>query len=258
MQQRVLDHTWVTPVRNPAAAVRLFCLPYAGGGASAFRAWGRELPARIEVGAVQFPGRETRLREAPFHSMPALIRALADTLEGAAVRPYALFGHSMGALVAFELAREMRRRGVPGPVLLAASAHRAPDLPSPSPPLRHLPDDDLVAEMGRIQGTADALLQDPDVRACMLPLIRADFAVCETYVYEPDAPLECPVLALGGAGDPHVSRHELEGWREHTRAEFTLRLLHGGHFYLHTARSALLRHLVDELDRRLRQPGEPS
>ena len=155
----------------------------------------------------------------------------------------------MGALVAFELARELRRRRIAGPRLLVASAHRAPDLPSPTPPLRDLPEDQLVEQMGRIHGTSAALLQDADVRACMLPLIRADFAVCETYVYEPDAPLECPILAIGGSGDPHVSRPELEAWRDHTRAEFTLRLLHGGHFYLHTARSTLLRHLGTELAR---------
>lgn len=248
--QRGVDGTWLTAGRpNPSASLSLFCLPYAGGGASAFRAWARELPAAIDVCAVQFPGRETRWLEAPFERMRPLTSALADVLAPRLARPYALFGHSMGALVAFELTRELRRRRLGGPRLLVASAHRAPDLPSPTPPLRDLPDEQLVEQMGRIQGSSDALLQDADVRACMLPLIRADFAVCETYVYEPDAPLECPILAMGGASDPHVSRPELEAWREHTRAEFTLRLLHGGHFYLHTARSALLRHLGTELAR---------
>lgn len=259
MEQGGLEGEWLTTVRpNPSAALNLFCLPYAGGGASAFRAWARELPAAIEVCAVQFPGRETRWLEEPFERMRPLTSALADVLAKHLGRPYALFGHSMGALVAFELTRELRRRRIAGPRLLVASAHRAPDLPSPTAPLRDLPEEQLVEHMGRIQGTSDALLQDADVRAFMLPLIRADFAVCETYVYEPDAPLECPILAIGGTADPHVSRLELEAWRDHTRAEFALRLVHGGHFYLHSARSTLLRHLGAELARRSNGERGPS
>jgi medium-chain acyl-[acyl-carrier-protein] hydrolase len=246
--QRRVEDTWLTACRpNPTATLRLFCLPYAGGGASAFRAWARELPEAIEVCAVQLPGRETRWLEKPFERMWPLTSVLADVLAPRLSMPYALFGHSMGALVAFELTRELRRRRMAEPRLLVASAHRAPDLPSQTPPLRDLPEDQLVEEMGRLHGSSDGLLQDAEVRACMLPLIRADFAVCETYVYEPDAPLECPILAIGGSGDPHVSRTELEAWREHTRAGFALRQLHGGHFYLHTARSTLLRHLGTEL-----------
>lgn len=248
MRHSALDATWVTLVRSdPAAAVRLFCLPYAGSGASTYRAWARELPPGIEIAAIQFPGRETRLLETPLDRMTPLVSALADALTERLDMPYVLFGHSMGALVAFELVRELRRRREGGPALLVVSAHRAPDLPSSSPALHDLPDDELLEEMARIQGTAGGLLLDPDVRACMLPLLRADFAVCETYVHEPDAPLDCPIFAVGGAQDPYVTRRELEGWREHTRAEFALRLVSGGHFYLHTARSSLLQHLSGEL-----------
>jgi medium-chain acyl-[acyl-carrier-protein] hydrolase len=247
MQERPADGNWLIPIRpDPLAALNLVCLPYAGGGASSFRAWGRELPVPLDVCAVEFPGRETRGFEEPLTRMEPLVTALADELVPRLERPYALFGHSMGALVGFELARELRRRRVPPPRLLVASSHRAPDLRSPTPPLRDLPDDELVEQMGRIQGTS-TLLQDEGVRALMLPVIRADFAVCESYVYAHDAPLECPILAVGGTADPHVTRLELEAWRDHTRAEFALRLFHGGHFYLHTARTTLLKHLGDAL-----------
>jgi surfactin synthase thioesterase subunit len=196
---------------------------------------------------VQLPGRENRIAEAPFVAWRPLVRSLAEALAPRLPSPYAFFGHSMGALLAFELTRELRRLRAPSPLALAVSAHRAPHLESRHPMLHLLPEPMFVREIDALEGTPSAVLQNPELRALLVPTLRADFAVCETYIHDVEAPLECPLMAIGGQGDPLVTSDELDAWRRHTRGQFTRQRLPGGHLFLHPERSTLMVLLRDWL-----------
>lgn len=239
------------PRPNPRAALRLFCFPYSGAGASIFAAWPNVLPPGIELYAVQLPGRESRLRESPYTSLPPLVADVAEVVRPMLDRPFAFFGHSMGALVAFELARYLRRRHNLTPVLLCASGHRAPHLPDPHPPAYVMPEPELISELRRLNGTPREVLEHPELLQLVLPILRADFEVCETYAYAADRPLECPIVACGGLEDTDVSREEVAAWREQTSAAFALRMFPGDHFFLHSARPLLLQTLARELAQRV-------
>lgn len=236
--------------------LRLFCFPYAGGGASIFRTWSENLPPDIEVCPVQLPGRESRLLETPFTHIPSLIEPLAQALLPYMDKPYAFFGHSMGALVSFELARSLRRQHSIGPVRLFVSGRRAPQLPDPDSPIHHLPESAFLDELRRLQGTAEEVLRDTELLQLLLPLLRADFAMCETYLYTSGEPLACPISAFGGLQDDEVPRYELAAWREQTWGTFKLRFFVGNHFFLHTARTSLLQALSQDLLNYLREPDQ--
>jgi len=204
----------------------------------------------VELWAVQPPGRETRLQEPAFRHMEPLVEQVAEVLAPLLTKPFALFGYSMGALVSFEVARLLRRRGAPGPVRLLVAARAAPQVPHSQPPIHPWPDDAFVAEVcRRYNGIPQAVLREPELVELFLPLLRADCELIETYVYRPEAPLDCPISAFGGCDDGGVSPAMLEAWREQTRAEFRLRLLPGDHFFLNTARPSLLRVVVADLAR---------
>ncbi|MGH9360354.1 MAG: thioesterase II family protein, partial [Thermoanaerobaculia bacterium] len=221
---------------DPRARFRLFCLPYAGGGASIYRAWRGELPAGVELCPVQLPGRETRLREPPFTRLEPLVAALADALPFAAL-PFAFFGHSMGALVAFELARELRRRGGPEPLHLFLSGRRGPLVPSREEPIYDLPEAQFLERLRQLNGMPEEVLGHGELMALLLPLLRADFALHETWSHRPEEPLAAGISAFGGLADPEVTREDLEGWRGETRGRFHLRSFPGDHFFLHSARA---------------------
>lgn len=240
---------------DPEARLRLFCFPYAGGGASLFRDWQDFLPRQVEVCPVQLPGRESRIGEAPFTSMEPLVLRMVEELETLRDPPFALFGHSLGALIVFELARALRRFGLPSPVRLFVSGHRAPQLPHADPPIHQLPDSEFLAELGELSGTPGEVLQDPELMELLLPLLRADFAIAETYTYADEAPLDCPVAVFGGRDDEQASRDELQAWRAQTRDSFSLHLLDGDHFFLVSARSVLLQVLSAHLERMLKASG---
>ncbi|MBE9169281.1 thioesterase [Pleurocapsales cyanobacterium LEGE 06147] len=246
----VTPNFWLTcPRPNPQAHLRLFCFPYAGAGASVFRSWSDELSLDVEVYAVQLPGRETRLRESPFTRISPLIETLAQVLLPYLDLPFAFFGHSMGALVSFELARQLRRQKSPSPLHLFVSSRRAPQLPNPYLSIHHLPDTALIEELHRYNGTPQAVLQDPELRSLFLPLLRADLAVIETYIYMSEAPLDCSISAFGGLQDREASRKELAAWRDQTSKTFTLRMFPGDHFFLKRERYALLRVISQDLRR---------
>lgn len=228
----------------------LFCLPHAGGGASAFRSWVGGLPG-VTVLPVQPPGRETRLREPSHQRMAPLVAELASVLPSVAGdRRYAVYGHSLGALVAFETAREIRRRGGTLPVHLFLSGCAAPQFQGgdndsiATAPLRT-----LVAKIRQLGGTPEWLLSDPGVLDMIVPAIRADFSVKETYCYQPEPPLDIPITVLASTADSRAPYGMQAGWREHTTAEFGLNLLPGGHFAVFeqavTTRSCLARVLAD-------------
>jgi medium-chain acyl-[acyl-carrier-protein] hydrolase len=227
--------------------IPLFCFPYAGGAASAFRNWPRELPWPIRAFPVQLPGREARWQETAYSDMPGAVAALADSLSPALGPPLALFGHSMGAFIAFELARELRSRGRPGPVRLFVSGCRAPHLPDPDPPVYNMPADQFVRELIRLKGAPAEVLRNSEYMELMLPMLRADFALCDTYVYHPGELLECPISAFGGSDDRKIRPDQLTQWGQHTKAGYTERTIPGDHFFLNTSRADLLAAIAADL-----------
>jgi surfactin synthase thioesterase subunit len=243
--------SWLLRSRpKDGARLRLFCFPYAGGAAVAYRGWSDRLPGGVEVCPVQLPGRGNRFREPAFERIDALVRAAADGLAPHLDRPFAFFGHSMGALVAFELARELRRRGQALPFGLLVSAHEAPHRPAPLPPITHLGDAEFVDEVRRrYGGIPDEVLAEPELLEIMLPVLRSDITALEGHRHSPEPPLGCPLSCFAGVSDPHLGLEDLEGWREHTGAAFRLRRLPGGHFFLNPEESqeALLSALAEDL-----------
>ncbi|MEU8248909.1 alpha/beta fold hydrolase [Nonomuraea sp. NPDC048916] len=227
--------TWTRYTRAlPGAHDRLLCFPYAGGGAAAFRAWVGELAASgTEVWPVQLPGRENRLGEPPVSDLPRLVAELADVFEDRLDElPYTLFGHSMGARVAFELAHELRRRDRPPPRLLIVSAHRPPHRLDPDPPAHALPRDRFLARLRTYGGVSEAVLAEPSLLDLMLPVVRADFALFERHPWQPEPLLGCPMTVLGGRTDARVPAAELTNWAELTEGPCELRMFDGGHFFL--------------------------
>lgn len=232
---------------RPQARFRLFCFSYAGGGALIYRAWADGLPADVEVCPIQLPGRGTRLMEPLFTQLSPLIQALAQALLPLLDKPFAFFGHSLGALVSFELARQLRRQYGVQPVRLFVSASRAPQLPHRGLPVHTLPERDFLAELRHLNGTSREVLEHEELIQIALPVLRADFAVYETYVYSTELPLNCPISAFGGLRDRTVSQSDLEAWREQTNGSFSLQTFPGDHFFLNTAQPLLLRVLSQEL-----------
>ena len=232
---------------NPQARLRLFCFPYAGTGASIFRTWPDGLPADVEVCPVQFPGRGTRLMETPFTQLSHLVQALAQALVPLLDKPFAFFGHSMGALVGFELARQLRRQSGVQPVRLFVSAARAPQIPHRDRPIHALPEGEFLAELRRLNGIPEKVLEEAELMQIMLPVLRADFAVYETYVYSTEPPLHCPISTFGGLQDQRVSRGDLEAWRNQTNGSFSLRMFPGDHFFWRTTQPLLLQVLSQDL-----------
>jgi medium-chain acyl-[acyl-carrier-protein] hydrolase len=183
--------------------------------------------------------------------MRPLIEALTDGVQPYLTMPFAFFGHSMGGLISFELARQLRRQQIATPVHLLVSAHRAPQLPDSDPPIHQLPDAEFMEELHRFNGTPRDVLENAELMHLFLPVLRADFAVCETYIYTPEEPLACPISVFGGLRDGKVSQSQLEAWREQTRGSFKLRMFAGDHFYLHALQESLLRAISQELAQHL-------
>ena len=253
----IANSPWVLASRpDPRRVLRLFCFPYAGGAASAYRLWSGALAPEVEVCPVQLPGRGSRFRETAYRQSKELVAAAADGLRPMMDVPFAFFGHSMGAVVAFEMARELRRRSWPAPVLLAVSGRQAPPRPSPMPPFGHLPDPDFLREVcGRYDNIPAEVLAEKELLALVLPSLRADILVLETHLHAPEPPLECPISCFGGEEDPHVSREDLEAWSEHTRAGARTRIFPGGHFFIDSAREAVWQALREDLRPWTRTPA---
>ena len=241
---------WIQrPRPQPGARLRLFCLPHAGGGASSFRGWQEALPPEVEVCPVQLPGRESRMGEPPFDRMEPLIDALSGVVRGWSDLPFAVFGHSNGALIGFELARRLRREGVAGPVHLFASGWRGPDVPSGRPPVAGLPDAELIDDLRQLGGMPAAVVEHPELMQILLPTIRADAALTESYVFTEEEPLDVAITAYAGEGDDKATPGKMETWGRHTRGGFVLRVFPGDHFFIHGSRDAVLRALSADLRR---------
>jgi medium-chain acyl-[acyl-carrier-protein] hydrolase len=239
----ILEH----PGRKPGRC-RLFCFPYAGGGASLFANWTSLAPA-AEVAPVQLPGRENRLREPPFQSLDAMIPPLLAALGSQLYGPWAVFGHSFGGLVAYEFARAAVRDGHQQPEALFVSACRPPDVESRFAQTLHtLGDDDLVKALEDLGASPTPVFTDPEMRRLILPAVRADIQLCETYRHEYDDVLDCPIVAFSGAEDHHADAAEMKRWHEFTHGPFAQEIVPGGHFFLKSHPQLLLKHVKDRLD----------
>lgn len=228
--------------RNPYASIRLFCFPYAGGSATAFARWASLLPQGIEVCPVQYPGRENRMAEPPLTDVGEMARLAAAALAPYFDMPFAFFGHSLGALVAYEMARELQRAGGARPRHLIASAHRAPQVPSRREPTWQLGDADFKRRLQELNGTPKEVFEHEELLELVLPLLRADFQLAETYTHQPGrAPLDCPVTVFGGTSDSDITEDDLNAWAEVTRGGFRLKMFEGDHFFIHTRADGLLR-----------------
>jgi medium-chain acyl-[acyl-carrier-protein] hydrolase len=215
-----------------AAHLRLFCLPHAGSGSAAFYRWKRELPATIDVCPVLLPGREGRLRENSSIDAVALIRDLLASTKQYLDVPFAIFGHSMGSLLAYEWAVQLAEARLPSPVCLFVSGREAVHLPLPHPDIHGLRDEEFVAELQRrYGGTPENLLADAELREVFLPILRADLNLVETYRHGPEVMLHCPMMAFAGEEDQSVTDAGLEAWGRLTTGGFATRRFPGDHFY---------------------------
>ncbi|EJW15203.1 nonribosomal peptide synthetase subunit [Paenibacillus alvei DSM 29] len=238
---------FVRKKENPQAAIRLFCLPYAGGNASIFRSWHEYVPAFAEVCAVQYPGRGARLREPAHTSMPSLLEAVSHAMRPLLDKPYILFGYSMGALLAYELSILLSRSLNRPPLKLIVAGLNAPFVQSPVSPIHDLPEEEFRKRLRLNGGMPEELIDDEELLDLLSPSLRADFSVCETYEYTRGT-VPCPIVALGGQDDEFLSKQSLASWRILTNADFSCKLLPGGHFFLHAHPEQLLSTIRKEIE----------
>jgi surfactin synthase thioesterase subunit len=239
----------LTPTPNPGAATRLVCLPHAGGGPSPFFGWAELVGPQVEVCAVALPGREGRSNTEPYQELEPLCTDLYAAVEPLLDRPLALFGHSFGALVAFGLTRELRRRGAAPPCHLFVAAYHAPQLAGDYASSLHvLPDEEFLTGMAAWYPQEDLTDGERELLVHALPALRADVAVCERFRYEPQPPLATPISAFGGISDGELTREALAAWAEQTTGRFRLRMVPGGHLFYRESAVRLLRAVDRDLE----------
>ncbi|MFI9802950.1 thioesterase II family protein [Streptomyces sp. NPDC052301] len=242
------DSAWIRRFHpRPDSRVRLVCLPHAGGSASFYFPLSRSMPDSVDVLCVQYPGRQDRRSEPLLDSVPALADRIHEALRPWTDRPMALFGHSMGASLAYEIARRLEQERGIVPAALFASGRRAPSTHREE--TVHLRDDEgLVAEMRGLSGTDPQLLGDEEMLRVILPAVRADYRAAETYTWEPGPPLRCPVTCLVGDDDPKVTVEEAAAWSGHTAGPFELKVFPGGHFFLARHQTEIVRLMASRLE----------
>jgi medium-chain acyl-[acyl-carrier-protein] hydrolase len=230
------------------ATLRLFVLPPAGGGSFIYHGWDEATPANVKVCPVHLPGRGGRLHEPAFTRLAPLVRSLGQAMSPYFNKRFALFGHSMGALVIFELSRYLRNEYGVEPQALFVSGGRAPDVPEGRKDYL-LPDGEFVEMLRELNGTPAEILDNQEALQLLLPVIRADFEVIQTYEYSEGRPLSSPIVAFGGTSDAGTPQEVIRPWSRHTTGSFSLTMLPGGHFFIDESRSELLRLLSRELQR---------
>jgi surfactin synthase thioesterase subunit len=228
--------------------LRLFCFPYAGGNAHVFREWQRSLSPEIDVCLVHLPGRAHRISERAHTQIQPLVQEVADAIsteiQGSR---FAFWGHSMGALISFELARELRRRNYPAPVHLFLSACRAPTVMNAVPPTFNLPTQEFMAEIKKLNGTPQEFFENPEFQRFLLPLLRSDFQITDTYEYQDENPLACPITAYGGDQDELAPLNHLALWKMQTSAAYQTRVFPGEHFFWQSQKKEFISVLRNDL-----------
>lgn len=227
----------------------MFCFPHAAGSPATFSQWPLKLPREVEVYGVHLPGRGNRLLDPLIDRWPPLIEALGEAIIPFLEKPFVFYGHSMGTLVSFELARWLRRHDYPLPAHLFVSSRAAPQIASKKKPIHELPDAELIEQLGQFNGTPKEILENPELMQLILPAIRADFAILETYVYTPDVPFSFPITAFGSFEGPDITTDNLRSWSEQTESSSVVRMLLGDHFFIQTAQATLLGMIRQELGR---------
>ena len=239
---------WIsTAVKSATAKLRLFCLPYAGGSSLIYRGWQNQFSDDIEVCAVNLPGRGSRITEPALTDMTTLAKSVKDGLLPFFDRPFALLGHSMGGTLSFELTRLLRRLGLPLPVKLFISACGAPQMPSLERRSYDLPEPELIEELRRLNGTPSEILANRELLNILLPVIRADFSVCQTYIYTKEPPLDIPITVLRGLSDEDIPEESATAWNEQTTGEFKCFNFPGDHFFCHTEKIRITEIITREL-----------
>ena len=243
-----MTNSWIVkPKPNSAAHLILVCLPFAGGGSNSFRNWVQFLPKQIELLAIEIPGRGQRLREPLRTRMDELVPDIASSLSKELDRPFALFGHSMGTLLGIELSHHLREEYQLEASHLFFSGRGAPQLPSKEKQIHQLPEDEFVKQIRNYNGTPKDVLNHQELMELMIPILRADFEVCETYSYSERPKLSCPLSVYGGLQDSAAPRESMQAWAKLTEGPFNLRMFPGDHFFIlnntHTLLSSLLKDL---------------
>lgn len=242
---------WITRTEErPQARLRLLCFPPAGGTSSLYRNWAKRFPEDVELASLELPGRERRFREPAIDRMDQLLPQLLDLMQELDDRPFVFFGHSMGAVIAFHLTYALREAGRSLPELLILSGRKAPQTPERFPLLYNLSDGDFREGLAAYGGTPKEVLADEELMEIFVPLLRADFSLFETHAYVPRPPLPVPFLVLGGREDPRAIQGELQAWRIHTSADFDLKILPGGHFFLRDYEAETTRTVLEALQSR--------
>lgn len=242
-------YSWFTVFEpRPAAEIKLFCFPYAGGQAHLFRSWHQSLPRDVETYASNLPGRAYSLNRPPFRRVADLVAEVGPALVREITGPFVLFGHSLGAILAFEVARWLRSRHGLSPALLAVAAHRAPQVANADDAPMHLMNDrDFVVSLAKLKGTTPEVLASPEILRFMIPILRADFEMAETYRYTSEPSLSCPIAAFGGTDDEETAGGKLEAWRDQTTDACLCQLVKGDHFFVRSNERMFLELLRHEL-----------
>lgn len=251
------NNPWIVVSKpNPAAELRLFCFAYAGGGASIYANWHKSLPSNVEIVAIQLPGRENRFQEAPLTDLDAVMAHVVDAVGSRLDKPYLLFGHSLGGLIAYELARRFAVQSRRMPQGVVVSGKRAPHMPSRRAALSSLADREFVREIADYNGTPSDILDNPELMQLILPRLRADASLFDNYRYRDSGPLPCPVVAFGGDNDKHVNHAELVGWEIHG-STFSHRFFDGDHFFIHSHHAEVM-HAMSEVIASALAAGKPA
>jgi medium-chain acyl-[acyl-carrier-protein] hydrolase len=238
---------WFESLSAAEAPQRLFCFPYAGGDAQSFRGWQRHFAPEVDVCLAHLPGRGRRLGAPRFTRLQQLVEAIADVIGPKVEGPFAFYGHSMGAIISFELARELRRRNAGSPLHLFLSGRQAPGMRRIGPRMFALPEKEFIAELHKLNGTPMELFDDPQIKDLFIPLLRADFEMVDTYECSPGPPLACPMTVYGGSQDERAPVDSLNPWAMHTTAQCTVRILPGDHFFIQKQSSQFINVLRRDL-----------
>jgi len=244
----VNSNQWfVCPRPNPKAETRLFFFPYAGAGPSAFHQWCKEFPDNIEVWITHYPGRGSRYKQSSIKKLSELVETIYQAIEPFLDKPFAFFGHSMGGTIAFEITRVLRKNNSSQPLAIFISACGAPHLPNPNQSLHTLSDIEFLKSLKDLNGTPSEILDQPELMQLLLPTLRADFELIETYQFASASPINCPIFAFGGLDDQRVSRESIEAWYIHTNSNFETYFFEGDHFFINTAREPITHHILSSL-----------